>query len=194
MAIYDTLVRTGGQNELPISTDDARLRLRLDDTMGDPELLAYLRSAANHIAKMYGYVIYDHWDYEYRIDKFPAGGIELPVAPIISVSPILYRVSAVGSETLTNYQFYNGYRPVIMPTQGNPFPQTYGEPHDVTVRFRAGTNFLSGGAVEPQIITAMLMLAGHWIENRQPATDRNLTMVPLGFESMIQPFAQMNIY
>ncbi len=192
MPDYSALIKKpGAADALPVTLADARTRLRLDDTISDDELTAYLKSAANHIERVYGYTVYNNNEYELRLEKFPTGAIEIPLRPIISTPTVRYRVSAIGYENLSSFQFYDGFLPSLhAQPPGSGWPQTYGSAQDVIVTFSAGHGFnnVTPGVVPAQVITALLLLAGHWIENRQAATDRNLTAIPFGVDAIMSTF------
>jgi uncharacterized phiE125 gp8 family phage protein len=135
------------------------------------------------------YVWPNYWDRELREW---CTGIKLPKAPLQSVTSVNY-VDINGATQLlaadqyqvvtTNGESREG---VIVPAYGVTWPQIRDIPDAITVRFVAGYGGLE--SVPHRVRQAMLMLIGHWYENREEViTGTIVSQVPMAAAALLFP-------
>lgn len=123
----------------------------------------------------------------HRQDGFdPWPSLELPIAPVQSVTSIAYVDFDGTNRTLdpTRYVVETPSNQVsqIIPTYGNTWPSTRWQPNAVTVTFVAG--YGDPDNVPETTRQAIYLLIGHWYENRE-ATGTNMTEIPLGVQALL---------
>jgi len=45
-----------------------------------------------------------------------------------------------------------------------------------------------GLAIKDDILLALMLLVGHWFENREQTSDASKSSIPYGFESLLEPY------
>lgn len=171
----------------------AHLRILFDDD--DSYIESLIDVAIAHIDGADGWlnraVISQTWDY--AIDKFPCvkhdgapARIYLPFAPLISIDSVTYTDTQGASATITDYRVKNvggsqaGY---IVPALNSDWPSSADEPEAVVVRFTAGF-----ATVPPAIKHALLLMVGHWYENREAATETKMSDLPMAVGALLNPY------
>lgn len=175
---------------LPVTLAEARTRLRLDDTLEDAELTALIRTAQGVIEKhITGTLLPTRW--RWTLNAFCE--LVLPRAPVISVEQIRYKDTAGQWQTLSP-SLYS----LIPSDLGNPssylyapagWPGVVNEPACITIEFTSG--YADAAAIEPELITALLMLAGHYDQNREATTSGNSNEITMGVQFLIGPYMWM---
>lgn len=117
--------------------------------------------------------------------------IVLPRPPVQSVTSISYIDTAGATQTLAANQYKlakaNTGEWFIEPAYGAIWPSVRSEMAAVTVRFVAGYGSNPGDPPEP-LRQAMLLLIGHYFENREAVAAGTLTELPLAVASLVFPF------
>jgi uncharacterized phiE125 gp8 family phage protein len=123
--------------------------------------------------------------FELTLDSFPYDKIEIPMAPVTSLTSIKYKDSDNVETTLASseYIFYDSEPAVIIPAYGKSFPSYIPYPiGSVKIRYVAG---YTTNIPEP-IKQAMLLLIGHLFENREAINIGNIVnKLPHGFEALL---------
>lgn len=162
------------------------------NTTADPELVSWITAARQH-CEVFTHRAFITQTWDLKRDAFPCGDtIELPKAPLISVTSITYIDTAGVSQTWSN-TLYTVDAPSgpcarmgrIVPVYGEYFPSTRSDINAVAVRFVAG--YGAASAVPAGIKSAMKLLIGHWWSNRSAVGAANLADVPLGVASLLWP-------
>lgn len=127
--------------------------------------------------------------YEETLDWFPAGPIVLPWPPLLTITSIAYIDLAGDSQTWasSNYQIdITGERGSVRPVPTATYPTTEaGRVNAVTVEFTAGYG-TTAASVPKQTRLAILMLAAHWYENREPVVVGTIVAtLPFHVESLV---------
>jgi uncharacterized phiE125 gp8 family phage protein len=156
----------------PLVVDDLRQHLRVDTSDEDFLLETWLVAARRHVEAYTGAaILMQTW--EARLDAFPDGDeIELPRNPVQSISSIQYVDTAGATQTFagTNYDLVappdpNGGSWIVALGYGKSWPPARGHIGDVRISFVAG--YLERKDVPPEILSAMLLIAGDLFENRE---------------------------
>lgn len=122
--------------------------------------------------------------------------IRIPRAPLkvsTGITHIKYLDTNGTQQVLVAGTDYNvmdrGEPAIIVPAYGTSWPSTRdwtnsSGQYPVEVRFIAGYG-MQGSAVPENIRKAMLLLIGHWHENREEVTDLSLATIPAGAEALL---------
>jgi len=171
---------------LPVTLAEARERVRLDDTMGEAELTALIRTAQGAIEKhITGTLLPTRW--RWSLNAFCE--LVLPRAPVISVEQIRYKDTNGAWQTLSP-SLYS----LIPCGLGNPssylyaasWPAVINEPACITIEFTSG--YADAAAIEPELITALLMLVGHYDKNREATGEGKSEEISMGVQFLIGPY------
>jgi uncharacterized phiE125 gp8 family phage protein len=179
-----------GPTQEPVTLTEAKAQLRLDIPDDDGLLAGYLIAAREYIeGQIKRDLVTKTWDYV--IDgTWPVRGyrqyIRLPVNPVQSVVSVKYVDDSGATQTLdpslytvaarTSYSY-------ITPAYDVVWNTTRRVPEAVTVRF------VSGYTECPQDLkVAVMLLAGHFYENREAVSVRAVHEVPFTVDALISPY------
>ncbi len=171
----------------PVTLAEVKKHCRVDHDSDDDILGVYLDAAVGHVdgnSGVLGRAIKSQvWELYY--DEFPSGPIEIPLGPLISCDKVEYidPVSGAYVEFLpANYvadtASYQGW---ISPVDSWPTPKS--TINAVRITFTAGH-----ADTDPRfkaIRAAILLLVGHWYENRETVSAEALQNVPMAFDALI---------
>lgn len=160
------------------------------NTTNDPQLLRLITAARRH-AETFTRRRFITQTWDWVMDGFPcARTIEMPCAPLQSVTSITYTDTAGDAQTLSAllYQVDTKSDPGrIAPAYGEVWPSTLGDTlAAVTIRFVCGYGLAA--AVPQEIKQAMLLMIGHWYEHREDVADFELFAVPNAADMLLTPF------
>lgn len=127
-------------------------------------------------------------EWELRLDCFPAGKIDIPLPPLISVDEVEYVDTDGVAQTYAAYRTFGvgqanagGF---ILYAYNGEWPDTRDdEPEAVRVTFTAGY-----AAVPPAIKHAALLMVGDWYRNREDATEIKLSKMPRAADDLLAPY------
>lgn len=168
----------------PVSLAEAKAHLRIDIDDDDTLIGSLITAARSHlegIARPKLAMINQTW--EYIADSWPAGDtLELRPYPLVSVTSIKY-TDDDGVETTyssANYLVDTYTQPGrVRLKSASSWPGTsLRELNGLAVRFVAGYG-AAGSAVPIQLRQAILLLVGHWYENREPVLTTGMMAAPL---------------
>lgn len=180
----------------PLTTDQAKLHLRVDSDEENTLIDTLILSARVWVEQFtHRALMTQTWDY--KLDAFPCGAFELPLAPVASVTSITYVDTTGTSQTWSSSEYQTSLpsgpeaqRARIQPAYGYTYPLTRDQMDAVTVRFVAGYG-ATVQTIPDTFITAIKMLVEHWYTLRGPVmvgAGNVITPVPLSVESMLWPF------
>lgn len=165
----------------PLTLDDVRTHLRIDDNELDSKLLRLIRVARNHAESMTGRalitqtidVTYDRW----------CTTIVIPRGQLQSVTSVKYQDQDDAEQTLDTsvYRVVTAVDPGrIRLDYGQSWPDLY--PVDATITIRAVVGYGDAATDIPEeIIQGMLLLIGHWLENEEASIMAvSLQEIPIG--------------
>lgn len=181
----------------PVSLAEARAHCRVSSNDEDGLLTGYLVAARQYVeaitARACVSQTFDqthdfYWPCLYPDDR---PGIELQRTPVSSVTSISYVDTAGATQVLAS----NQYRLVtgeticrVEPAYGVCWPSVRYQAAAITVRFAAGYGANLGDTPEP-IRHAILLLTGHFFENREPVNVGNITSpLPLSVDALLAPY------
>lgn len=165
-----------------VTLAELRLHTRMDVTDADTALQLALAGAHGH-AEHYTQTSIGAQVLELALDRFPAGGIELPRGPVVSITSVKYTDEA-GAEITIDPSAYSldDYAPTawLMPAYGTTWPATLPVANAVRVRYAAGRD-----ATAPAVKSALLLMTGHLFNNPDGVASGNLAELPLGIQSLL---------
>jgi uncharacterized phiE125 gp8 family phage protein len=184
----------------PITLADARLHLRLDATGSPPThpddalVTSLITAARQHLDGPSGILGRALMTQTWRLDlpAFPASdaAITLPLPPLQSVTSIVYPDSDGSPVTLspTLYEVAQGPwgQGLVRPVFGESWPLARHEPDAVRITFVAG--YGNAAAVPAPLVAAMKLHLGVLYENREAASQKPLSVVPLAYDALITPY------
>lgn len=171
----------------PVSPDEARAFQRIDEMESDSVVAATI-AAARAAAETYLRRRLITQTLAVKLDGFPAA-IELPVAPVQSVTSIVYLDGAGAATTLPagDYRLLDGSTPPrIVPSADAVWPVPQAVPESVTVTFVAGYG-AAATDIPADILAGVRLLFGHLYNNREASGDDSLGPLPFGVEFMLRP-------
>lgn len=177
----------------PVTLEETRKHMRVDHEVDDDVILPLIVAARRKVeTDTRRALITQTWDL--ALPRFPAcGEIEIPLAPLQSVTSITY-TDATGNATTwaaSNY-LVDTFRlvPRIVPAYGVAWPMFTPRPlNAVVVRFVAG--YGTGEDLPAELRLAVLTLVGHWYDNREAvgvARGGVYAELPLAYSSLVGPY------
>jgi uncharacterized phiE125 gp8 family phage protein len=171
----------------PLSIEEVKTHCRVTSVDEDGLIAGYILAARQYVESICGLALITQTITAY-FDSFY--GIWLPRWPVQSVSSVSYLDSTAVSQPLATDVYYADVRArpaFIAAAYSQCWPQSYYQQNAVTVVFVAGYGATPGSIPEP-IRQAMLMLIGHWYENRESATTAPLTDAPTSTKALLAPY------
>lgn len=167
---------------------DAKLHLKVDVSADDAYITSLIAVAAEVVQHRTRTAI-GAQTLEQALDSFPSGSIELTLGPVSSITTIKYLDPAGALQTLDSaWYVLDEYSEVPWAdlASGLAWPATRAVPNAVLVRYVAGA-----AAIPDPARQAMLLLIGHWYENRMAVVAGSLPQeVPLGVSALLAPITR----
>lgn len=177
----------------PVTTDDAKLHLRVDSN-DENSLIDTLIVTARQWVETFTHRALMTQTWDEKFDCFPDGVIELSMAPVASVTSITYVDTAGTSQTWSSSDYQTdlpsgpkAQRARIQPAYGLSYPLTRAQMNAVTVRYIAGYG-ATVQLIPETFITAIKMLVEHWYSLRGPVmvgAGNIVSVVPTSIETML---------
>ncbi len=184
-----TLLDDSPNADEPLSLDEAKAHLRVTATDED-DLIWSLIIAAREYAENFTHRALMARTWEWRVDDFGCWQLQVPLAPLQSVSSIVYVDGQGDTQTLatTEYQVDAASTPPrIQPAYGKTWPQTRPQLNAVTVEFVAG--YGGAGDVPQQIKQALLLIIAELYERRESAiVGAPIMEVPFSAKALLLPY------
>ena len=184
------LKRTVPPTTEPVTLAMAKAHLRVDDNEEDP-LIAQVIEAAREWCEDFQRRSFCSQTWRLTLDEFPSCDvIELPRPPLASVSSITYVDSDGATQTLSSgdYTVDTDSEPgrVIL-GYDESWPSTRDVPNAVTITYVAGYG-ANDSFVPAKVKQAMLLLIGHWFENREDILTGTISkQIEKGAEALLWP-------
>ena len=168
----------------PVSLAEAKAHLRIDIDDDDTLIGGLITAARSHLentARPKLAMINQTW--EYIADSWPAGDtLQLRPYPLQSVLSITYTDDDSAESTFSSgsYQVDTHTQPGRLRLKSSvSWPGvSLREMNGLAIRFVAGYG-AAGSAVPVQLRQAILLLVGHWYENREPVLTTGMMAAPL---------------
>jgi uncharacterized phiE125 gp8 family phage protein len=188
-------IRTVAPAVRPVSLEEAKDHVgaaEYDDD--DRKLEGYIDAAVAYIEIFGQALITQTW--KVKLCTWPCDGIRLPLGPVQSITTVKYYNSVNSQATLSaaNYALYtDALGPYVGWLHGYSVPSLYPRADAIEVTFVAGYGSAPESVPAP-IRHAILMLVGHWYENRETVNvGQTVTEVPLGVTALLGPYRRLGV-
>lgn len=160
----------------PITTAEAKAQARVDIS-DDDTYIDTLITAARVQAETYTQRAFIDQTWVYKIDEWPSGVVQLPRAPLSSVTSIAYLDADGNSQTLSSsvYTVDTSSEPGrIYLADGQTWPTVQSVRHPITITYVAGYGSAASSVPAP-IKAAIKVMVATWYENRESAIIGTIT-------------------
>jgi uncharacterized phiE125 gp8 family phage protein len=172
----------------PVTLAEAKAQLRVEHGDED-DLISRLIGAAVAFVDVKGALghamISQKWGQ--WVGPNVSGKVRLILGPVIEVNAVKYYDDAgdLQTDTLANYEV-NGaeFANTIGPKDGYSWPSAADRSDAIRIEYTVGYGEATTDVPET-LRHALLMLIGHWYENREQATLDDLSVVPFGFDDLL---------
>ena len=177
----------------PCGLAETKLHLRIEDDQTDEDtLIDGLITAARQYLEQIIARAFVTQTWQYILDAFPSGEIRLPRPPLQSVASITYKLKSGLVETLdaAHYVVDTTAEPgLIVRAPGYDWPTDELYPAGaVTVEYDAGYGDAATD-VPRGIRQALLLLTGHWYENRETVViGQTGNSLPFAADALLWPY------
>ena len=164
------LLLTTGPALEPVSLGEAKAHLRVDHGDEDVLIASLITAARIHLETMLGLAfVTQQWNLV--LDQWPQGqAMVLPLSPLQSITAIsLYDMADQASVIApTNYSLDALSQPARLIWRGaSPWPNPERSYNGIEISLRAGFGANASDVPQP-LRQAILLLAAHWYEHREP--------------------------
>jgi uncharacterized phiE125 gp8 family phage protein len=169
----------------PVEIEEVKSHLRIDSTDEDYYLQSLINSARN-FGEGFQNRAYNTQTWELWLDDFPSDDfISLPRPPLQSVSSVKYYGTDNTEYTMSSADYFVDSKSEpgrVCLGYGKTWPTTSLRSFNgVCVTYVAGY----AGQVPGNIKQAMLLLIGHWYENRESVSQVDLKPVPMTVDTLL---------
>lgn len=177
---------------MPVTLAEAKAHCRIDHSDNDSMITSLIDAAVSYLDGYTGILgrclIEQTWELYY--DTFPCGDLRIPLGKLISITSVeyvdpttlLYVTWASANYEVDTYSL-DGW---VIPVDGWPTPADTS--NAIRVTFKAGYGD-EAGDVPAAIRQAILMMIGHWYENRETViVGETAAQLPLAAEALLAPF------
>lgn len=172
----------------PISVDEVKAQLRIEHT-DDDALLTRLISVAVAMTDVKGVlgqaIITQTWSQ--WMGPNPTQSVQLLLGPVQSVTAVkYYDVDGVlQTDTLANYQVFGvPSKTTVGPKEGFAWPVTQERDDAIKIEYVVGYGDASTD-VPDTIRHALMLMIGHWYDNREQTQMDELYDIPFGFMELL---------
>lgn len=186
-------VRTVAPATTPVSLSDVKAHCRVSHNDDDAVLTSLLNAAVAYLDGWSGVLGRCLVTQTWRQDFASFGVLRLLLGPVASITSITYYDATNEQQTLSADVYglftdelgsYAGLKP------GQSWPSAYGRSDAVSVTFVAGT---AAADVPASIKAAIMLLVGHWNENREAVTAGAMSELPLSVDALISPHRRIGL-
>ncbi len=184
------LVMTSGPATEPITVDEAKAHLRVDDTAEDILITSLVLTSRLHIESALGLaMITQNW--RLLLDKWPRDRrVHFPLRPVQTVSEVRVLASD-GTPTVVssdNYIVDVASTPARLVPQQTGWPAPGRPANGIEIDFVAGFGTNSTDVPAP-LRHALLLLVAHWYEHRDPIEIGSPDVaIPPGVSRLLKPY------
>lgn len=189
------LVMTSGPASEPVTVAEAKAHLRIDHSAEDVLLASLILTSRLHIESALGLALVTQ-SWRLLLDRWPRKGVvKVPLRPLQSVNEI--RVLAADGTPLTvataDYDVDTASEVPRIVRAAAAWPEPGRAAHGIEIDLVAG--FGPNAAAVPQPIRqALLMLAAHWYEHRDPIEiGSEATVIPHGISELLAPWRRIRL-
>lgn len=188
LANHDALELLEAPATTPVTLTEVKDQLRVEHT-DDDTLINRLISVAVAYTDVQGALghamITQKWGQ--WINSTPPQTVKLLLGPLIAVTAVKYYDTdgVLQTDTLSNYEIFGTeFSTTIGPKEGFAWPVTQDRPDAIRIEYTIG--YGSATTDIPETLRhALMMLIGHWYDNRETTMMDELSNVPYGFDALM---------
>ncbi len=194
--MWNALERTSAPGSEVITTAEAKAQCRIDHDDDDTLIDRLIKVSREKIEGPDGIgLCFVSQGWRMTLDCFPAQ-IRIPMGPVLSIDSITYVDEGGDTQTLNSslYQWRKDrFGAYIAPAYDETWPITRRVYSAVQVNFTAGfpgtdDSPVSLANVPETLRHAMLLLIGHYYENREAVLAGEMPAMPFGFENIVNQY------
>lgn len=188
LACHDAVELIDAPAITPVTVAEVKEQLRVEHT-DDDALITRLIAAAVAYTDVKGSLghamISQKWGQ--WVGANPSQSVRLILGPVIQVNAVKYYDvdNVLQTDTLSNYEVIGtSFSSYVSPASGFAWPVTAQRPDAIRMEYTIGY----GGAttdVPETIRHALMLLIGHWYDNRENSGYDELSNIPFGYDAMI---------
>lgn len=183
-------VRVVAPASTPVSLSEAKEFLRVDFADEDALIESLIDAATDYVDGWTGVLgralMSQTW--ELSLDAFPNGAINMPLGPVRQVVSVSYVAPNGSTLTVNSADYTTDLNPVegwVIPKESG-WPATMKTANAVTVRWVAG--YANAASVPAAIRQAILLLVGHWYQNRELTAAGGRQALPFTVTALLAPY------
>lgn len=175
----------------PVSLGEAKAFLRLDSDAEDGLLVTLIAAARLHIESVSGRALLRQ-TWRLVLDGWPAERVvSLPVTPLISIEAVTAFDEQGDDHAVPVGQFLTEPERLLLPASVDGMPELR-ERLGLEIDYVAG--FGEAADVPPDLKQALLVLVGHWFENRDSVLVAGAgAVIPFGFDRLVASYRKVRL-
>jgi len=189
------LVLTAAPALEPVSVSEAKDYLRVDSAVEDPVVASLILAARLHIEGALDIAMVTQ-SWSLFLDGWPEDGrVSIPLGPLKSVDSVKVYDADDTAQTVSpqNYAVdLSSLRPRLVRQAGAVWPTPGRAANGIEIALTAGYGDTTDKVPQP-IRQAVLMLAAHWYEQREPVVFEKPDELPHGVADLLKPYRQVRL-
>ena len=188
LASFDALQLLEAPAAAPVLLAEVKAQLRIEHPDDDLMIDRLIKTAASYTdakGALGHAMITQKWGQ--WVNSVPPQYVRLAMGPLIAVTAVQYYDidGALQTDTLSNYEITGtDFTTRIGPKSGFNWPVTQDRADAIRIEYTAGYGATSASVPET-LRHAMMLLIGHWYDNRENTMMDELSNIPYGFDMLV---------
>ena len=188
LASFDALQLLEAPAAAPVLLAEVKSQLRIEHPDDDLMIDRLIKTAASYTdakGALGHAMITQKWGQ--WVNSVPPQYVRLAMGPLIEVTAVQYYDidGALQTDTLSNYEITGtDFTTRIGPKSGFNWPVTQDRADAIRIEYTAGYGATSASVPET-LRHAMMLLIGHWYDNRENTMMDELSNIPYGFDMLV---------
>jgi len=179
----------------PVTLAETKAHLRIEHTLEDILIGSLITAARNFVENFTRRALIEQ-SWKLTLDQFPCWEIYIPKPPLISITKFEYLnslgLTASLTETVDFIKDIESEPARLTPFYLGTWPIAYNQMNAVSITYKCGYG-AAAATVPTAIKQSILLLVGHWYNNREQTVPINLSQIPLGAEYLLWPYRDLRI-